>query len=570
VQNYKIDLKLNKEVIIKVIREIATLKKERQSSRYVEKIVRKNPKVNGGFFSKASLIKGYKKYYKELHLNDKERQVLLNLIKMKRVRSISGVTTVTVLTKPFPCPGKCIFCPNDVRMPKSYLSEEPGAQRAESNLFDPYLQVFNRLVAYKNIGHNTDKIELIVLGGTWSSYPKTYQIWFLKRCFEALNGFDQLNNPERIDPNKFEDTKGKLPFEEKTAKKIAKSLYRERYKTETSTWEELEEQHKINETAKTRCVGLVLETRPDEINKEEIINIRRLGATKIQIGVQSLNDEVLKLNKRGHEIRSAGFKIHAHYMPNLLGSTPEKDILDFEKMYSEKSFRPDEIKIYPCSLVHSAELMQYYKRKEWMPYSTKELTKVVQKSISIVPEYCRITRVIRDISGKDIVIGNKTTNLRQVAERENKATNIKMKDIRSREIKDRVVKMEDLEIKITEYKTNVSEEHFIQYITNDGKEQIAAFLRLSIPKANKHIIEELNYSTIIREVHVYGVAVDIGEKEKGKAQHLGLGKKMIKLAEEISKKNKFNRIAVISSIGTRGYYSKLGYDLEKLYQSKSI
>jgi len=348
---------------------------------------------------------------------------------MKETRTISGVTPVTVLTKPFPCPGKCIFCPNDVRMPKSYLSDEPGAQRALSNKFDPYLQTFNRLLAFKNTGHPTDKIELIILGGTWSSYPETYQIWFVKRCFDALNDFENYSANEMIKENDLD-----LPFEEAKLEEIDGSVLNKTYNQvisnaikntqnilkEVATWDELFLAHERNVKSKSKCVGLVIETRPDEIDEDEVIKIRKLGATKIQIGIQSLNDEVLKLNKRGHDvaktiealdlIRRAGFKIHGHYMPNLYGSNPEMDILDYNKMFNEIYFRPDELKIYPCSLIKTAELMQVYKKGLWNPYSHEELSKVLSKCITITPRYCRLTRIIRDIPSTDIVVGNYGSN----------------------------------------------------------------------------------------------------------------------------------------------------------------
>jgi len=466
-------------------------------------------------------------------------------------------------------------------MPKSYLSDEPGAQRAESNLFDPYLQTHNRIAALKNIGHPVDKIELIILGGTWSSYPLTYQIWFVKECFRALNEFEtstkdmiktntenpiNLKGVKEIDGEKMEKSYNQV---------ISLALNRQKQLKEQATWKELENAHLKNITAKQKCVGLVIETRPDEINKEEVLRLRKLGATKIQIGIQSLNDKVLKLNKRGHNcaktaeafklLRAAGFKIQGHYMPNLYGSTSAKDISDYKKLFSNLAFKPDELKVYPCSLIESAELMHYYKRGLWKPYTEKELLKILVNTYKDTPRYCRINRMIRDIPSTDIVVGNKKTNFRQMVDEEMKKNQIKVVEMRHREIRNE--KIENPKIKVTTYKTTHTTEKFLEFVTDTDK--IIGFLRLSLPKNPKNkITAELNNCAIIREVHVYGQSLGIGKLSNKNAQHTGFGKKLIKKAEEISKKEGYERLAVISAIGTREYYKKLGYELVEMYQVK--
>lgn len=540
----------NRDILLQIIRKIAEI--EDPVDQDVAQIISKHPSSSSKTFSKSQIIEFYSKNKKELNLTSQKEKKFLNVIKMKKVRTISGVTPVAILTKPFPCPGNCIYCPNDPQMPKSYLSMEPGAQRALSNEFDPYLQVYNRLVAYNKIGHRTDKVELIVLGGTWSFYPEEYQIWFIKRSFDALNDFKH-------------DIK--VEYREIGGKK----------EKESASWEELFTSQKKNESAKSRCVGLVLETRPDYITQSEIIRLRKLGATKIQIGVQSLDDEILKLNKRGHLVeftknafkilRSAGFKIHAHWMPNLYGSSPKKDIQDFKKLFSDESFRPDELKIYPCSLIKDTGLFNLYKKKKWRPYTETQLLTVLKECLSFTPRYCRLTRVVRDISSDDIVAGNKKSNFRQIVEKSLEEDRIKINEIRYREIKSEKVKMSNLKMAITEYSTSNSTEYFIEYVTKDDK--VAAFLRLSLP-TEKSIIKEIDGSSIIREVHVYGETVDIGKEEKDLAQHMGLGSRLIEEAEEISKNHGFSKISVISSIGTRGYYSKKGYKLKELYQVKKL
>lgn len=583
-QQKRINLELNKERILKALKELSTT--NTNNLKEIEKIIRKHQSVEKEVFSKSFLLTSFEKLKAELGFTKEEEESVLEVLRMKETRTISGVTPVTVLTKPFPCPGKCIFCPNDVRMPKSYLSDEPGAQRAISNKFDPYLQTFNRLLAFKNTGHPTDKIELIILGGTWSSYPESYQIWFVKRCFDALNDFEEYSSSEMIKEESLD-----LPFEEDKLEEIDGSVLEKSYNqiisnaikntknilNETATWEELFLSHEKNITSKSKCVGLVIETRPDEIDENEVIKIRKLGATKVQIGIQSLNDEVLILNKRGHDvaktisaldlIRRAGFKIHGHYMPNLYGSTPEKDILDYEKMFNEITFRPDELKIYPCSLIKTAELMKIYKEGLWKPYTQEELAEVLYNNILFTPRYCRLTRIIRDIPSTDIVVGNKFTNFRQIAEDKIKKSGKKAVEIRSREIKNKKFDNENLIIRETKYETTSTWEYFIEYVNE--KDEIFGFLRLSLPKISS-FIEELSGCAIIREIHIYGQSLEVGKKDSSKTQHQGLGKNLIKLAKDISKESGFKKLAVISAIGTRDYYKKNGFELTGLYQITNL
>lgn len=540
----------NKDILLHIIKKISELKNSDEME--VLRIVSKNTSSDFKTFSKSQIIEAYQKYKKELGMSLDIEKKFLEIIKMKKVRTISGVTPVAVLTKPYPCPGGCIYCPNDPKMPKSYITMEPGAQRALSNEFDPYLQVFNRLVAYKKIGHPTEKIELIVLGGTWSFYPLNYRIWFVKRCFDALNDFNPAKTDSYIGVSDIKPSK-------------------------KCTWDELFFSHQKNESALSRCVGLVLETRPDFITEKEVINLRKLGATKIQIGIQSLDDKVLKMNKRGHGVketkeaigilRSAGFKIHTHWMPNLYGSNPSKDIEDFKKLFTDISLRPDELKIYPCSLILGTELHGLYRKGKWKPYNDDELLKVLEECIFFTPRYCRLSRVVRDISSDDIVVGNKKSNFRQIAEKSLESKGVKINDIRYREIKNEKVEFTDLNLNIVEFDTSVSKEFFLEYITKEDK--IAGFLRLSLPM-KEVFIKELKDAALIREVHVYGTSLGIGKKDGERPQHSGLGSKLIKEAEKISLDRGFERISVISSVGTREYYRKLGYELGELYQSKHI
>ncbi len=327
---------------------------------------------------KSALVAAYQQLVESGEWDPDE--TLLAAIRLKPVRTLSGVTTVTVLTKPYPCPGKCIFCPDDIRMPKSYLPDEPGAMRAVEHNFDPYSQVRSRLEALNAVGHPTDKIELLILGGTFSSYRRDYQAWFVQQCFNAMNG-----------------TAPVPPGEEGMGNGIAG----------------IAEAHLLNETAVHRNVGLAVETRPDEITPDELAWFRTLGVTKVQMGVQSLDDSILELNQRGHTVaeahravallRAAGFKIVLHWMPNLLGATLESDRADFPRLWD--GLCPDEIKIYPTQLLENTALYEIWKRGEYHPYSTDELVQLIADVKPSIPRYCRVNRIIRDIPSTHVISG---------------------------------------------------------------------------------------------------------------------------------------------------------------------
>lgn len=579
------------------------------SAKQLRQILGKFVPATGGLYSKTELLMAYRELAGTNGLQPYSATVAL-VLRKKPVRTLSGVAPITVLSKPFPCPGKCIFCPNDIRMPKSYLADEPGAQRAERNWFDPYLQTLTRLQALHNLGHPVDKAEIIVLGGTWSDYPESYQIWFIKECFRALNEFGVKDDRKKIqkqylamqstyrqngglgltnDPAENEQLVEHKQIHGEKLEKSYNQVISELYvaperkagfdKYQSASWEELIAQQRSNETGKIRCVGLVVETRPDNITEQEVIRIRQLGATKVQIGVQSLQDEVLNLNKRGHDVattrkafkllRSMGFKVHAHWMPNLYGSSVERDKADFLKLFTDPDFCPDELKLYPCSLIASAELMQQYQAGAWRPYTREELLEVLVFAVSHTPEYCRLTRIVRDIPSTDIVVGNKTTNFREVVDAAMSELKVKSKDIRAREVKNKELDPSTLVLSEIEYPTSVGPEIFLQFkgqtVGKDPAEKLAGFLRLSLPTTVAPI-EELSNCAIIREVHVYGQAVPVGDKKNEHSQHLGLGKKMIDRAKELAKIAGYEKLAVISAIGTREYYQKLGFYQSQYYQ----
>ncbi|KXK25872.1 MAG: coproporphyrinogen III oxidase [candidate division WS6 bacterium OLB20] len=581
---YAFDPKPYRDDILAIVNEVAAVK--RWTPKSLQKILPRHPRDGNAIFSRDQLVMGYRLLVSE-KLAD-ENPLVLERIRMKPTRTVSGVAPVTVLTKPFPCPGKCIFCPNDVRMPKSYLADEPGAQRAERNMFDPYLQVFNRLRAFMNTGHSTDKVELIVLGGTWSFYPEEYQIWFIKRCFDALNDFGVRDRRDEVKSvNMFEEANriprktadGRTRSYNEIVHAVSRGATRDLLTaSELSSWSELEEAQVANESASSRCVGLVIETRPDYIDEHEVIKIRRLGATKVQIGIQSLNDRVMELNRRGHGaketaaaihlLRRAGFKIHAHWMPNLYGSTPDSDIDDYKKLW-QPEFSPDELKIYPTSVIANTVLHEKYKQGEYSPYTYEELLQVLTGTMPLTPRYCRLTRVVRDIPSTDIVAGNKRTNFRQIAEEELNKMGSPCQCIRCREIRGRKISPEDLQEERIEYKTSAGTEHFLSWKTRSD-DRIVGFLRLLLPDDGDHFIPELAGNAVIREVHVYGQVVALGERQEGRTQHLGIGSRLIRTAEDIARSGGFSAISVISAIGTRKYYYRLGFRLHSLYMHKPL
>ena len=511
----------------------------------VMKSIRSKPLKAGGYIAKHTLVTVYRQMVADGDLQ--EDPSLLARIRMKPTRTLSGVTTVTVLTRPHPCPGHCVFCPDDTQMPKSYLPDEPGAARAVQNEFDPFRQVNSRLTAYEAVGHPTDKIELLILGGSWTAYDRDYQAWFVRRCFDAMNGVEA---------------------------------------------ETLEEAHQINETAAHRNVGLVVETRPDEITPEVIAWMRFLGVTKVQMGAQSLDNAILEKNLRGHSredtlqacalLRGAGFKIVLHWMPNLLGADLNSDREDFARLWAPEEgglgYSPDELKIYPTQLLENAALYGFWQRGEYHPYSTEELIDLIADIKPTIPEYCRVNRVIRDIPSTHVVAGNKRTSLRQDILKELTRRGQICRCVRCREVRGEKIDPESLQMQDKVYHPAHAEEHFISFVTPDDK--LAGYLRLSLPdKGNSSgtgennplsNLKDLKGAALIREVHVYGQSLEVGAEQDGAAQHIGLGTTLLNEAERIAALAGYQRMAVISAIGTRRYYAARGFEIGELYMVKDV
>ena len=532
-------------------------------------------------------------------------------VRMKPRRTASGVATITVITRPHTCSSNCIYCPCDLRMPKSYLANEPACQRAELTFFDPYVQVAARLQALHQMGHSTDKVELIVLGGTWSDYPESYQYWFIKELFRALNEWpnspsyiqDRLDWYTSFGLQNSDEALSSFVAEQQAAVFADNTTYNQAfhklYDTSQphqnawsqmqSTYDQLVEQQHSNETATARVVGLVIETRPDTITPDNLRMFRQLGCTKIQIGIQSTRQEILDANQRQMSvaqikrafslIRLYGFKIHSHLMVNLLGATPEADKQDFKTFVTDPGFLPDEIKLYPCALVSGTQLVQKYREGSWQPYGKDELVDVLVQDVLATPPYVRISRMIRDISATDILVGNKHTNLRQMVEQELAAEDVarRVQEIRFREINQQQVHAAELTLQDFTYTTAVSDEHFLQWVTTNNK--IAGFCRLSLPHWDKLTSGACDVSAdellvqpgqaMIRELHVYGQALSLGS-EGMSAQHQGLGQKLLAKASSIAAEAGYTSLNVISSIGTRAYYRAQGFTDAGLYQQKAL
>ncbi len=512
--------------------------------------LRAYPQSGGGVLSKAALVAAYNELIVSGEMAPDAN--LIESIRMKPVRTLSGVTTVTVLTKAYPCPGKCIFCPTDVRMPKSYLPDEPGAMRALEHNFDPYTQVRSRIKALESLGHPTDKIELLILGGTWSAYRRDYQEWFIKRCFDAMNSVVIFDKNTTDEINFSDDGSADLP--EAQAK---------------------------NENALHRNVGLVIETRPDEIDKKELIWLRYLGVTKVQMGAQSLDDRILAMNNRGHDaattrkavdlLRAAGFKIVLHWMPNLYGATLQSDRVDFSRLWD--GFCPDEIKIYPNQLLANTDLFTIWQNGGYTPFTTDELVQLIADIKPAIPKYCRVNRVIRDIPSTNVVEGNRRTSLRMDVHAELIKRGTKCSCIRCREVKGIDVDTSTLELVDLTYNSNSSEEHFLSFVTPDDR--LVGFLRLSLPLEGSPEtgLADLQNAALIREVHVFGQSLPVGAEQTGAvraAQHTGLGTRLMDRASEIAVSKGYSVMAVISAIGTRQYYLERGFVRGDYYLVKPL
>jgi elongator complex protein 3 len=448
-------------------------------------------------------------------------------------RTISGVTPVAVMTRPLKCPGQCVFCPTYQSIPQSYTPESPAVLRAIRCDYDAVKQVRARLKALSDMGHPTDKIELIVMGGTFLAYPEDYQYRFIKGCLDGLNGRQSAD---------------------------------------------LEEAKRLNETAGHRCTGMCIETRPDWCREPEIERMLEFGATRVELGVQILDNEIYRLTRRGHKVedvvlatallRQHGFKVHYHWMPGLPGSTPEHDLEMSRKLFDDERFRPDGLKLYPTMVVEGTELEKWYFEKRYQPYEVSTMVNLMAEIKSIVPKYVRISRVLRDIPAKFITAGCKDS-LREVVQQRMKRKGIECRCIRCREYGHRARQgRETGEPRLVrmDYQASGGREIFLSF--EDGAETLFGLLRLRIQPRP----ESGEASAVIRELHVYGPEVPLAEQKEGAAQHKGLGKALLLEAERVAAEEfKIPQMTILSGIGAREYYrSEFGYSLEGDYMVKEL
>lgn len=517
----------------------------------------------------------------EVLLNTEKKDIpkIKKYLLTKPTRSLSGVSVVAVMSKPRKCPhGQCTMCPSrvDAGIPQSYTGKEPATRRALRNKFDPYLQVFNRLEQYVVTGHNFDKVELIVMGGTFPSFPKSYKEKFITDCFKAMNDFGNLFfNKTEFDITKFKNF-FELPgniFDEKRQKRLHDKILKIKNQRKTN----LSKEQKTNETGNIRCVGLTIETRSDYGKLKQGNELLKLGCTRIELGIQSVYESALKKIKRGHSVKDniesikilkdLGFKLNFHYMPGLPGINRKEDLAGMKELFRNPDYKPDMLKIYPCMVVKDSKLYTDWKKGKFKPISTKEAADMIAKFKKIVPEYCRIMRVQRDIPTFMTEAGVDKTNLRQYVDEVIKEKKIECKCIRCREIGRHSITQGKIKIEDIVYEASEGLEFFIQAVKGNA---LLGFCRLRFPGSfqRKEITED---TAIIRELHVFGEAAEIGKSGKTKqTQHKGIGKMLMKRAEKIATNYYKRHIIVISAIGTREYYKKLGYNIEGPYMAKKI
>lgn len=530
---------------------------------------------------KANLSKKYKIKMPtniEILMNAKENDIpKLKILSGKETRTQSGVVPVAVMTKPSKCPhGKCVMCPGGIKsyfgnVPQSYTGHEPATMRAMRAKFDSYVQIFNRLEQYVLLGHPIDKIELIIMGGTFPAEKKKYQEEFVAGCFKAMNDFSELffkNNELNLTkfkeffelPRNAQDNERYSKIQTKIAK-IKGKLNLEKEKTK-------------NETAKARCIGMTIETRPDWGFLKQGNEMLKLGCTRVELGVQTIYDDVLKKIKRGHtladtkksiqELKDLGFKLNFHFMIGLPGMSKQKDILAMKELFENPEFRPDMLKIYPCMVSKGTVLHNWMKQGKYEPITTQEAAEIISEGKRFVEKYCRIMRIQRDIPPKFMEAGVDRSNLRQYVDEMMNKKGIKCRCIRCRE-HGMLTGKEKVIYHVQKYDSSNGKEFFFSADTN--KDAILGFARMRYPSRNLRK-EITSNSAIIRELHVYGNVVPIGEK--GDVQHKGIGKELMNLAEKQAAKDGKNKIVVISGVGAREYYRKIGYKPEGPYMVKDL
>ncbi len=465
-------------------------------------------------------------------VEDEDLPVLLPILQKRPIRTISGIAIVAVMARPYPCPGECIYCPVGENSPQSYTGEEPASLRAKRANYDPYVQVFDRLLQLKQIGHPVDKVELIVMGGTFTSQPQEYQEWFVKRSIKAMNDFGM---------------------------------------EETAT-QSLDQVQMQNEMSAVRNVGITFETRPDFVETAQVDRMLEYGVTRVELGVQTLRDSVYEMVNRGHKVedvvnatkilRDAGLKVGYHMMPGLFSDFDE-DLEMFRALFKDDRFKPDFLKIYPTLVIEGTELYELWKRGEYRPYSDEEATELICKIKGLMPKWVRTMRIQRDIPKKLIVAGVKKGDIGAIVHEKLKEAHIRCRCIRCRDVghlayRGKIIDEEHVEILTEEYKAGGGIEHFIS-IEDTGNDALIAYLRL-----------RLFDCAVVRELRVLGPMVPIGGRIKEAKQHKGWGSILLEKAEELCIKDGRKNVLVTSAIGTREYYRQRGYRRLGPYMEKPL
>lgn len=537
------------EAIKELLKKYSAAIKSRNDLEAVKRLLCKKYKLTA--IPNSDILEEYRLRQRAGH---KSSDSLEKILRKRSIRTMSGIAPIAVLTKSYPCPGSCAYCPHEPKVPASYLSNEPAVMRAIRCGYDPYRQVVLRLRSLENNGHVPTKLEIIVIGGTWSYLPPRYKYWYILNCFRAANDYghfhkfsDVIDSAAKIDSQKLQ-----APYKQSMSLAFLRR--------------ELIKEQKKNESARYSVIGLTLETRPDYINEPELMQMRELGCTRVEIGVQAVDDKILKINKRGHGVKEIadatrllkeyGFKVTYHLMPALPGATPAKDLVLFKKLFNDERFQPDQIKFYPTVVTAGSLLYRWYKQGKYKPYSDKVLQDLIIRCKAAVPPYVRIIRLIRDIPSESIVAGNKITNLRQIM----KDRGAKCNCIRCREAQDKPLPA-DYAVRIINYPASGGREYFISAESHD-KKVLYGFCRLRLDATSPIS------SALVRELHVYGELVSVGGNKK--IQHSGLGRKLLALAEKIAFENNRANISVISGVGVRGYYRKSAYKLKDNYMVKAL
>ncbi|WP_298501508.1 tRNA uridine(34) 5-carboxymethylaminomethyl modification radical SAM/GNAT enzyme Elp3 [uncultured Methanobrevibacter sp.] len=501
-----------------------------------------------------------------------EKEIVSGILKKKPTRTMSGVAIVAVMCHPHKCPhGRCFYCPESDIAPPSYTGEEPAALRGRMYEFHPYVQCFNRLKQLKKIGHPIDKVELIIMGGTFPSRDLCYQEWFVSQCLKAMTDFGLIieNKPANYDYNlDYDEIRG---FEKGVVKTYPPNDY-----------VLIDDVQSANESSKVRCVGMTFETRPDYCKKEHINRMLDFGVTRVELGVQTLSDELYKKIKRGHTIadtieanqllRDSAIKVAMHMMPGLFVDE-NQDLKMFKQLFSDDNFKPDMLKIYPCLVTKGSELYDLWKEGKYAPYTDDEAVELIVKIKEILPKWVRTMRIQRDIPSTLIEAGVKKSNLGELVYNKLDEHNINCKCIRCREIghkkTSRQYSLDEFELFNMKYNACGGKENFLS-IEDINEESIAGFLRLRFPSKD-HFREEISDKTsLVRELHVYGNMIKIGDKNPKIGQHTGFGERLLKEAENLSMDKGYEDIAIISGIGSRNYYRKFGYEKVGPYMKKKL